>query len=453
MNKSYTNYHMLDALIRRIVGVGASVAFDMKLLTISVFMLFLGSLFSTFSNLFVQNNFEVNFLGSLSTLAYISLFFYAKIKPKSNYLVLLYTFVFMTLGSVFLAWRYFDGYDGSCLYILIVLNVLYSLLSKGKHSIIIICLSIITMLSLGIYESYFPNSVLNYSEQSAKFADITFTAFIAIISIFSVVKVVFNRYLIREGVHEQNIILEGKNKIISEQNSKLKELNDEKDKFFSIIAHDLSSPLSGLAAVSEIMAKEFDSLSKVELNEMAQALNEASNSTFNLLNELLDWSRLQIGRMPFNPEEFNVADSIYDAVNLYKNQAEIKSINVVTGVASAIRICGDRSMLSTIFRNLISNAVKFTKLGGYVNIFADKRDNEFFFEISDDGVGILEEKLSTIFSISGTNSTLGTNDEKGAGLGLILCREFVEKHGGKIWVNSAAGKGSTFGFSFPIKKA
>ena len=256
--------------------------------------------------------------------------------------------------------------------------------------------------------------------------------------------------------HNKNLLEDKQfhlNRIIEElELSKLQltEANKSKDKFFSIIAHDLKSPFSGLIGISDIMSKELESLSIQDLKEMANALSQSTNSTFKLLNELLDWSRVQTGNMPFYPEKLNLEEIALLTITTLKQKADLKKIKLISNAPDKILATCDRAMISTVIRNLVSNAIKFTYEGGEIEVSI--LDKEFYIETSvkDNGTGISQDNIKKLFNIESPISANGTAGEKGTGLGLLLCKEFVEKHRGKIWVESELGKGSTFYFSLPI---
>ncbi len=254
--------------------------------------------------------------------------------------------------------------------------------------------------------------------------------------------------------------LKKKEEEIQKKNSELIQLNATRNKFFSILAHDLRSPFSGLVGISDILENEYDYLTKPELMELISALNSTTHTTFNLLNDLLDWARFQIGSIPFKPKENNISQIIKEIVTLLENSAMLKNIIIINTMINDLICFCDNYMVSTIIRNLISNAIKFTPKGGLIEIGSKVnkpseglKPSEGYINIflKDSGVGMNDDTLSKIFRIDENVTSLGTENEKGTGLGLILCKEFIEKHGGKIWVESELGKGSTFWFSLPLK--
>jgi signal transduction histidine kinase len=247
----------------------------------------------------------------------------------------------------------------------------------------------------------------------------------------------------------RHIKLKKKNKKIGEQNFRLEEVNITKDKFFSIIAHDLKNPISTFAEVIKIMENDFDTMKREEAKEFLFLMRESANRLSMLLNNLLTWSRSQRGVIEYNPDTYNTIDIIQENIKLLKIQAERKNIKLGYENTSGYKIKADINMLNTILSNLISNAIKFTQKGGEIVVETKDIGDFIRFTVKDSGKGMSDEFISKLFRIDKNITSQGTNDEKGTGLGLIICKEFVEKHGGRIWVESKPGKGSTFYFTIP----
>lgn len=238
---------------------------------------------------------------------------------------------------------------------------------------------------------------------------------------------------------------------IEESEQKLKELNAQKDKFFSIISHDLKSPFVALLGYSEIMMEDFDSLTDDELREFISSINKSSKNVYSLLENLLEWSRMQTGRIEYIPEYFNLYLTAQNVAELLDDNARKKNIELKNDVDESSIVFADENMVSTIIRNLVSNSLKFTPDGGRV-IMKSERESIFTkVTIEDNGIGMNESDRQKLFRIDVHHTTIGTNREKGTGVGLILCKELVEKNGGEIWVESQVGKGSRFIFTLPIK--
>ena len=244
-------------------------------------------------------------------------------------------------------------------------------------------------------------------------------------------------------------------KVLKESEAKLRESNATKDKFFSIIAHDLKSPFSSMLGFSELLNKNFDKYTTKKQKKFSNYIHQGIQNTYKLLNELLLWSQSQKGTISFNKEQLNLFLLSNEVFEPLKQAAENKSIKLNNKIPKDEHINADKSMLSTIIRNIFSNAIKFTPKGGKIIISTNKtttENNKKFLEIriKDTGIGIPKEIQPKLFIISENTSTLGTENEKGTGLGLILCKEFIEKHNGKIWIKSEEGEGSEFIFTLPV---
>jgi len=236
---------------------------------------------------------------------------------------------------------------------------------------------------------------------------------------------------------------------LTQSESQLKELNASKDKFFSIIAHDLKSPITGFLGVSELLLHEFDELSAEEIKQLTNNIYRSANAIFNLLENLLSWSRIHTGRMQYTPSEFNLSESILSMIEVYHLSAFKKKINLETQIEDNIVMFADKNMIDTIIRNLLSNAIKFTPENGKVTLRIKTIDHIVQILVVDTGVGMNEKILNSLFRIDTHTSSLGTNGERGTGLGLILCKELIEKNKGIISVNTELGIGSTFEVSIP----
>jgi ligand-binding sensor domain-containing protein/signal transduction histidine kinase len=251
-------------------------------------------------------------------------------------------------------------------------------------------------------------------------------------------------YLSRvQQLKNQKILLE---KLVEIKTKELRELNVSKDKFFSIIAHDLKNPFSSIIGLSEIMQEEIKSLDTSVLENYAHMINNSAVQTLRLLENLLEWANSQRGKISFQPEIINLSELINEEFSILNEMALGKSIELKSLLDNRLIITADKNMIKTIIRNLISNAIKFTRKNGKVSVSASVINSYVEISVTDSGIGMTKETMSKLFRLDGNLSTRGTENEKGTGLGLFLCKEFVEKHGGRIWVESEYGKGSTFKF-------
>lgn len=237
--------------------------------------------------------------------------------------------------------------------------------------------------------------------------------------------------------------------IIKENEIHLKELNATKDRFFSIIGHDLKSPFNSVIGFSNLLVDQIQKQDYEGIEKYATIIQDSAQRAMNLLMNLLEWSQVQTGKIKFNPEYIELVSVINEVLELSNDSAQQKSITIYKRLARNIPVFADKAMINTILRNLISNGIKFTKTGGEIIISIEQKEKQIIFSIADNGVGIKKEDLDKLFRIDYTHSTVGTNRETGTGLGLLLCKDFIEMHGGKIWIESEIGKGSIFSFSLP----
>ncbi len=241
-------------------------------------------------------------------------------------------------------------------------------------------------------------------------------------------------------------------KQIEEQRNELEKANATKDKFFSIIAHDLRSPFASLLSLINILNDEFDNLDEALKKKYIGSVQEGAKRTFSLLENLLDWSRIQKGHIKFTPAHLEMAFLIQESISLHAEIITKKNIAVQTDIPDQVTVFADENMIRTILRNLISNAIKFSFPEGKIEISYQKNEKEIVFMVRDHGTGIQPDDLQKLFRIDIHHTTLGTAKERGTGLGLVLCREFAERNNGRIWVESEPGEGSTFYFSLPLSE-
>ncbi len=236
---------------------------------------------------------------------------------------------------------------------------------------------------------------------------------------------------------------------LQERESLLRELNASKDKFFSIIAHDLKAPFTTIIGFSDLLLERIRSKEYERIEEFATIIQHSSKQTLNLLSNLLEWARAQTGSIELKLENIEIVSLIDEVVSLFQETAVQKSITITKNLPDHTFLMADKKMIATVIRNLISNAVKFTYPGGVITISIKQNKEGLMVEVKDNGTGISRKNIDKLFRLDVNDSTLGTQNEKGTGLGLLLCNEFIQKHGGRIWVKSKTGTGSTFSFSIP----
>jgi ligand-binding sensor domain-containing protein/signal transduction histidine kinase len=258
-------------------------------------------------------------------------------------------------------------------------------------------------------------------------------------------------------VIESNTILKEQKQFIEEQadelsfsNEKLIKLNATKDKFFNIIAHDLRNPFTSILGFCELLTIRYDKMDDVKRKHLLGVVFESSKNLFKLLENLLEWARSQTGSIKYQPEEFFINELIASNISLVESLVQDKKLEIKQNLKRKIKIFADKNMINTVIRNLISNAIKFTDVGG-ITIEVVQDEDKTKTSITDTGVGISQDNIGKIFEVMSSKSTQGIRGESGTGLGLIICKEFIEKQGGTIAAISEVGKGSTFYFTIPNK--
>lgn len=268
------------------------------------------------------------------------------------------------------------------------------------------------------------------------------------------VKEAIRRYFQDKQIKEQNVILQNMNAVLEQQvkerTAELEQANASKDKFFSIIAHDLRVPFTGLLGMTEVFSENLANFTQEEIKEGLESLQHTAQTVYTLLENLLTWSRLQRGIIEYFPQDIFLEEIARYNVSLFSSNAEQKQIALTQVIASDIQAYADQNMIDTALRNLVSNAIKFTDKGGSITVSATEDEEVIEVAVSDTGTGIKAEDLDKLFHIDVKYSQVGTSGEQGTGLGLILCKELIEKNGGNIWVESEVGKGTTFRFTVPV---
>ena len=227
------------------------------------------------------------------------------------------------------------------------------------------------------------------------------------------------------------------------------QINVDKNRFISILAHDLRSPFSVLLGYSELLLEKIPQLSINEIEKFVREIKDTTKSTFILLEDLLKWASLQSDEIPFKPQKLRIADIFKDIINMLKPASNAKNLIIGYSVNEGIEVIADVDMLKAILRNLLSNAIKFSNNNGEVKLTAEQTDTNIMFSVSDTGIGIEPQNLTKLFDLAKFHKSTGTAGEQGTGFGLFLCKGFVEKQGGKIWVESKFGKGSVVHFYIP----
>jgi len=289
------------------------------------------------------------------------------------------------------------------------------------------------------------NTIQQLAIQKQIYLRNTFIAVSGIV-ILLIVLVLYRFYIKKKA----NKLLSEKNKMITEQKEKLELANATKDKFFTLLAHDLKTPFFVIMKYAHYLKLEIDKMSINERDSIINELNEYTEHIYGLLENLLTWSRSQRGMIHLKKEMLNISEIINDAIRTYNYEHYIKNITVKTEIPDYMNVYGDKYTLKTVIGNIFNNAIKFTHQNGEISIVAQiNNDKNIEIAISDNGVGIDEDKINSLFTIGESYSTEGTMNEKGTGLGLLICKEFIDLNNGVIKVSSQKGIGSTFTIVLP----
>jgi signal transduction histidine kinase len=245
--------------------------------------------------------------------------------------------------------------------------------------------------------------------------------------------------------------LEEKNQRLETQGEELKALNASKDRFFSILSHDLRAPFTGLCGMTDMLIDYFDEYTPEEIQASLHKFKKTTDNLFSLIENLLTWSGIQSGKIDFMPQKIPMTDQVINVLQLFSSNAEQKQIRLENKLEQRYSVHADVKMLDTVLRNLVSNALKFTHPEGSIVVSAVPEDTMLKVSVADTGIGIDPKFHDRLFRIDAEFKRPGTANERGTGLGLVLCKEFVEQHGGRLWVESTAGEGSVFNFTLPLE--
>ncbi len=372
------------------------------------------------------------FISVLLLAAYYFVRFKNIVKPVAIPVIVIAIFGVSTI------WILNGGINGSDIMPAFIILILGILVVPNKIKKYILILFIVMNISILLLQFYRPDLIINFPTEKARWIDNIVTLIFSSYFIYMIISFVHKNYTRERLKAEMSEI-------------RLHQLNADKDRFISILGHDLKNPFNSILGFSELLSSGIDSLNSDEIKEIAGHINKSARITNNLLEAILMWARTQQGKIPFNPQNLRFADICMNILEVLNPNAKEKNITINYSSADHINVFADIDMLNTVLRNLVSNAIKFTSNGGAININAEENSDNVIISVSDNGIGIAQDELNKLFDISEVLTTKGTAGETGTGLGLMICKEFVEKHNGKIWVKSKEGFGSTFIFTLPIK--
>lgn len=379
---------------------------------------------------------QVVFVTSLLLFVLLSLTYYF-VRTKSNFTFLKLPIVFISIIGVSVIWVFDGGINGSILFPGLVVLMLGLIIVPAKKKKYVISFFIASVVSIYLIQLYNPSVIVDLPSEKVRWIDSFITVIYCSIVIFWIINFIHSNYTYEKERAERNA-------------EELRDLVATKDKLFSIIAHDLRSPFNNIIGLSELLLKNEEVSNTSECKMYAGLINSSATSTLVLLDNLLNWAKSQTNQLSYNPKKIVLSSLINEVVKTSNSLMLQKNISLKIIEGKEIEVYTDENMINIILRNLISNAIKYTKPGGQIKIGVIRGFKQFEVSIADNGVGMNEEKIKTLFNITSNKTSPGTENEKGSGLGLVLCKEFVEKLGGKIWVESEEGKGSIFKFNLPL---
>jgi signal transduction histidine kinase len=368
------------------------------------------------------------------SLCFATLFYFARFNNK------FYPHILVSLGIIGLSISWFSegGFNGPILPLFIIAMIVFTAISHKKHHIAYLLFLLVNIIVLyAIQESEYSKYILQYANETDRNIDVVTTLTIGLVASYLFVAFIRQSFI---NLHEKTL----------RQKEELTELNAMKDKFFSIIAHDLRAPFNGFISLTEVMSNTEMKLDKEELQGLSLKLNKTAKSTHTLLEDLLTWAKTQQGLIPYQPQTIALREFTHNYLAVMQDLADNKNISTFNNIPNNIEIKADKDMLLNIFNNLIVNAIKFTPNGGSIIIEASEQDSKTIeILVVDNGIGMNSKTLEHLFSLTKQIRHLGTNNEPSSGLGLLLCKGFIEQNNGEISVESQLGKGSTFKFTLP----
>jgi len=439
--KSYKNIR--PAITAFLFGSDKSIPLEEKMLLAAILIGFVVSLFGGLINLYFGYSLPTLIIPLVLGILLILLFYQVRFKKKAVKLV--FPVFLASLIGVGVIWIFNGGYNGSNSFVMITIFVFAIVTSPNKRFSFIYFFFISLMLFLHAFHYYFPKAVVEFPDAKTRFIDSLITLLCSISFIFLMITFLIKNYRL------ERVVSEDRRKKLEELNKELEQSNAAKDKLFSIIGHDLKSPFNTILGFSELSLEQ---LQWGESDKAEKSINlsiASAHQTLNLLENLLSWAKSQSGQIDFKPEHLSIQPIIEGVIQVLETSANLKNISLKyfqSGRTPSV-IYADKNMLQTILRNLISNAIKFTKPFGKVDVYLISEPHQVEITVSDNGIGMSEETCNSIFRVETNKPTEGTARETGTGLGLVLCKDFVECHGGTITAESQPGQGSQFVFTLP----
>ncbi len=421
-------------VLNYIIADDENISLQNRLLLSSIFVGILITFFGSFIGTIISLPIHLKLSGYFLFLFLLVFYYFMRVRKIVRPFIV--PFILICLAAISMMWFFNGGINGQGSKIaLIALILSLIIVTKGKRRFVLFLFSTLILI-LYLVQLYKPEYITGYSSEKVRWIDSLTTTVYSLIFIYLII-----RFLLRYYTLE---------KTRAEEAEKIQiQLNHDKDRFLSILGHDLRSPFHALLGLTELLKRNMHNYDIKTIEHQVDLINKSALSNYNLLEDLLLWVRAEKGIIPFKPQPVTLYSVCSGVIENLTHNASEKNLQVTCNVDAKTYVFADIDMLKTILRNLVSNAIKFTNSGGAIRISAEIIDSGIIISVKDTGRGISQADISKLFDISQVYTTKGTHDEKGTGLGLLICKEFVEKHGGKIWAESEYGKGATFCFSLP----
>ena len=366
----------------------------------------------------------------------LTLYYFSRFRRKSEILLKVYICFMYTI--LIIGYSLNCGIDGPMILVFGITFLILAAIIKDENLLFWMLFHLSIALVLLYLEFQYPDLIfVTYEKKSFRFFDTALTLSVLLLTVFLTIKYLKQNYL-------QQL------KLSNKKNEELLKANATKNKLFSIISHDLRSPFNALIGLSQLLKESSEELTDLEKEEFVEGIYETSKKTYSLLQNLLEWSLSQTNEIQYIPENINLKAFITDALSMSFQVAKSKEINIKIAIPDDQYITADRNMLETVLRNILSNATKFTGVKGQISITSIMDNSGSTIKIEDNGIGMSSSKLSTLFDQNNCSLNQEGIADRGLGLGLLLCKDFMDRHDGKIWVESTLGVGTTF--SLFIKK-
>ena len=429
----------IKKILNHLFAEDITIPLEHRLFLSAMFIGLLIGLLGAIMSLFLALSFMPFLISSSITCLLFVIYYLARFKGIIKPFII--PVILISFTGIFATWVFGGGMKGPNLLPALAILVLALIVVPEKKKKYFIQLFMGFVIVVYLIEYYRPDLIVGYPSETSLWIDSLATTIYSSFAIYLMIRFFHRHYTMERVKAEKNEI-------------KLIELNAEKDKLFSIIAHDLRNPFNVLLGYSEILTKELPEMTMDEIRDASSVLNTSAEKLYDLLGNLLEWSRMQRGLISFSPVSFTLAPAISETLKLSLENSIKKGIQIDFDIPGDLSVFADKKMLETIMRNLVNNAVKFTPKNGRIMISARPVSGTLTeISVKDTGIGMSQRMLDNLFRLDVKTNREGTDGESSTGLGLIICRDFVQKHKGNLWVESEVGNGSTFYFNIPIEGA